>query len=189
LSKRIVIVKGSPRKNGNSAILAEQVAIGARAIGAKVESFDLHFMNIQPCDACDACQEQTDRDCIVEDDMTALYPQLRQADAIVIASPIYWFTVSAQTKLFIDRGFYPLGGPQGHGLKGKSIGLILTYGDSDPFTSGAVNALRMFQDMFRYAGADIAGIIYGSASQAGEIQNQPDLLEKAYQLGQQLGGA
>ena len=101
--KKILLVMGSPRKEGNSATLAKQVAAGAKATGAAVESFYLHAMNIQPCTACDACREETGKECVIDDDMQILYPKLRQADAVVIASPIYWFTVSAQTKLFMDR--------------------------------------------------------------------------------------
>jgi multimeric flavodoxin WrbA len=118
--------------------------------------------------------------------MQRLYPILREASGIVIASPIYWFTLNAQAKLCIDR-WYALEGPGGSALAGKQFGLLLTYGDSDPYTSGAINAIHTFQDMARYLKADIVGIVYGSASQAGEIQNQPVLLERAYQLGQQLG--
>ena len=83
--------------------------------------------------------------------MRRLYPKLMAADAIVIASPIYWFTVSAQTKLFMDR-WYALGGADGYALAGKKFGVVLAYADADPFSSGAVNALRTFQDAFSYAG-------------------------------------
>ena len=185
--KHVLILKGSPRKKGNSSILADQVADGARSAGAEVESFDLHNMDIRPCDACDACQG-TDADCIIEDDMQILYPKLRSADAIVVASPIYWFTMSAQTKLCIDR-WYALEDPQSNALAGKQIGIVLTYGDTDPFTSGAINAIRAFQDMFRYIKANIAGIVYGSASQVGEIQSQQDLMERAFKLGRKLADA
>jgi multimeric flavodoxin WrbA len=185
-NKHILILKGSPREKGNSSILADQVAAGARAAGAEVESFYLHSMDIRPCDACDACRE-TGEGCIIEDDMQVLYPKLCSADAIVIASPVYWFTMSAQIKLCIDR-WYALEGPRGSALAGKAIGIVLTYGDADPFASGAVNAIRAFQDMFRYIKANIVGIVYGTASNAGDIQNQPSLLERAYKLGQELAG-
>ena len=186
--KKILLLMGSPREEGNSAVLAKQVAAGAEATGAGVESFYLHGMNIQPCTACDACREETGKDCVIDDDMQTLYPKLRRADAVVIASPIYWFTVSAQTKLFMDR-WYALGGPgeEYAAFEGKRIGIVLTYGDLDPFVSGAVNALRTFQDAFNYVGAKIVGMIYGSASEAGEIRNNRDLMEKAYELGKQLG--
>jgi len=155
VAKNIVVVLGSPRRNGNSATLARQLIAGAEALGAHVESHYLHGMDIEACTACDVCRESTDKDCIIDDDMKDLYPKLRAADALVIAGPIYWFTVSAQTKLFMDR-CYALGGPEGNALRGKQIGIILTYADPDPFVSGAVNALRAFQDGFRYLDAPIS---------------------------------
>jgi multimeric flavodoxin WrbA len=185
-SKQIVIVKGSPRENGNSTTLADQVAKGAREAGATVESFYLHGMEINPCDACDACHAEPYSGCIVEDDMHLLYPKLEEADAIVIASPIYWFTVSAQTKLFMDR-CYALVDAEGYALRGKKVGIVLSYGDSDPFNSGAVNAMRTFQDAFGYVGAEIVDMVYGSADAAGEIGANAELMAKAYSLGKQLG--
>ncbi len=186
--KKILLVMGSPRKDGNSATLAKQVAAGAEAAGAEVEAFYLHTMNIQPCTACDACREGRNKDCVIDDDMQTLYPKLRQADALVIAGPVYWFTVSAQTKLFMDR-WYALGGPgeEYAAFAGKRIGIVLTYADADPFVSGAVNALRTFQDAFNYVGAEIVAMIYGSASGAGEIASKRDLMGEAYELGKKLG--
>jgi multimeric flavodoxin WrbA len=185
--KKILLVMGSPRKEGNSATLAKQVAAGAEAGGAEVESFTLHGMNIQPCTACNACREEKSKGCVIDDDMEVLYSKLRQADALVISSPIYWFTVSAQTKLFMDR-WYALGGPgeEYAAFAGKRIGIVLTYADVDPFTSGAVNALRTFQDAFNYVGAEIVGMVYGSASEAGEIARNRDLMGEAYELGKKL---
>jgi len=188
MSKQVIIVLGSPRKNGNCAALAEQAAAGVRASCAEAETIYLHGLTMEPCSACDACQTATETDCIVDDELTDLLPRLRRADAILLASPVYWFTFTAQTKLFIDRAFYALNGPEGHGLKGKPIGLIMTYGDTDPFTSGAVNALRAFQDICRFIEAPVAGMVYGSATGAGDIQKQPDLFQEAYHLGQKLGG-
>jgi len=186
-SKRVVIALGSPRKNGNSAALAGEVAKGAQAGGAEVDIFNLHEMNIKPCSACDECRKASNTDCIINDDMKSLYPKLRQSDALVFATPIYWFTVTAQTKLFMDR-LYALGGPQGHALKGKKIGIVLTYGDSDPFNSGAVNAIRTFQDAFAYVGLPIVDIVYGSADAAGEIKQNSGLMKKAFALGEKLAG-
>ncbi len=115
----ILILKGSPREKGNSSTLAEQAAAGARQAGAEVECFDLHKLDIHPCDACDICQGVSEGDCAIQDDMQMLYPKLRQAHAILIASPVYWFTLSAQTKLFIDR-WYALQGSQGNELAHKN---------------------------------------------------------------------
>ena len=184
MGKHVLIFKGSPREKGNSSILAEKAAEGAKAAGAEVESFTLHNMHIRPCDACDTCQETGV--CVLMDDMQTLYPKLRGAEAIVIASPIYWFTISAQTKLFIDR-WYALESTQGNALKGKQFGILLTYGDTDPYSSGAINAIRTFQDMMRYLGADIGGIVYGTASNEGDVLSQPKLMERAFMLGKKLG--
>ena len=181
----VVALLGSPRRKGNSAALAQEAVAGAEAAGAEVESFYLHGLDIHPCRACDACKEDTATDCVVKDDMQILYPKLRQADAIIIASPIYWFSVSAQTKLVMDR-WYALGGPQGYALSGKRFGIILTYEDSDPFTSGAVNALRTFQDAFNFLGAEMVGMVYGRAAEPGEIKTNKELMQRAYALGQRL---
>jgi multimeric flavodoxin WrbA len=182
---RIVILKGSPRRNGNSAALADALADAARDAGATVESFYLHGMDIRPCNACDSCHEHTDKDCVVKDDMRKLYPKLREADAVVVASPIYWFTVSAQTKLFMDR-CYALGGPEGYAWSGKRIGILLTYADEDPYKSGAANAMRTFQDGFGYVDAPIVGMVYATADKAGEIRRNTAVMEQARELGRQL---
>ena len=141
-------------------------------------------MDIKPCDACKVCR-QGNNECIIDDDMQELYPKLRSTDALVIAGPIYYFTVSAQTKLFMDR-WYAMGQAYENALNGKQIGIVLTYAETDPFNSGAVNAIRTFQDTFNYLGAHIAGMVYGSATEAGEIAANRDLMEKAYEMGQQL---
>jgi multimeric flavodoxin WrbA len=183
--KSVLITVGSPRKEGNSSTLARQVAAGGKDHGAEVETFYLHDMNIKPCNACDACREQPDIDCVLEDDMRILYPKLKNADAIVLAGPVYWFTVSAQTKLFMDR-WYGLHGDNGYELAGKRFGIILVYADEDPFASGAVNALRTFQDALGYMGAEIVDMVYGSAWKAGEVRDNQDLMKKAYELGKAL---
>jgi multimeric flavodoxin WrbA len=184
-NRYIMVLHGSPRRNGNSAALAEQAASGARFAGADVETFFLHGMDIRPCDACDSCQGVSEGACMIDDDMQLLYPKLRQAAGILIASPVYWFTLSAQTKLCIDR-WYALESTQGSALAGKRFGLLLSYGDTDPFTSGAINAMRTFQDMVAYLKGEVVGYVYGCASKAGEIRSQTDLMDKAYRLGQEI---
>ena len=91
--KNVVVILGSPRKNGNSEILAEKVISGAKVDGARISTFRLQDMNISPCDACGACQTRESSGCIVKDDMQTIYQNLKEADIIVIASPIYWFSV------------------------------------------------------------------------------------------------
>jgi multimeric flavodoxin WrbA len=181
-----LVLKCSPPEKGNSAVLADQVGAGATAAGAEVESFVLQSMKIEPCSACKACHENPGNNCNIEDDMQILYPKLRLADTIVVATPIYWFTMSAQTQLCIDR-WYALETRQGNLLRSKQFGILLTYGDTDLYTSGGINAIHTFESMFRYMKAEMVGIVHGSAMEVGDAEKQPALMDKAYQLGRRLG--
>ncbi len=198
-SRKIIIVEGSPRPSGNSTLLARAVASGARSAGAEVETLQLHKMDIRPCNACDACQESLEKDCIIDDAMKDVYSRLRAADAILYASPIYWFTVSGQMKLFMDRCYAltflgTLPGIDGSetvevlhtDLGGKKFGVVLSYGDIDPYVSGAVNAIRTFQDMARFVGSEMTGLVYGSAVAPGEVAENNALMSQAYDLGKAL---
>jgi multimeric flavodoxin WrbA len=182
MTKNILILKGSPREKGNSAILADRAAAGAKEAGAQVESIYLHGLDIRPCDGCDLCDAG---ECIIEDDMQPLYPKLAAADAILLASPIYWFTFNAQLKLCIDRWY----GFQGHHWKEvshKQFGVILTYGDTDLYTSGAINAIHTFETMCRFLESRIVGIVHGSLNDVGDAEKHPELLQQAYDLGKLL---
>lgn len=183
--KKVIVILGSPRKKGNSAILAAKIAKGAKSGGAKVETIYLHGTNIAPCRSCYACRKEKSKGCATKDEMQTLYPKLLEAEAWVIASPVYWFTMSAQTKIFMDRCF-ALPAYKEEAFNGKRIAIAMTYGDVDPFGSGCVNALRAFQDAFRYAGAEIVGMVYGSANGAGEIRANETLMREAEELGKAL---
>ena len=182
----VLILMGSPRKDGNSAVLAKHLAAGASDSGARVDTLYIHGMEISPCTGCNACQAADSGGCIIDDDMKDIYARLETADSIVFASPIYWFSVTAQLKTVIDR-MYAVGGGDKNILDGRKFGILLAYADSDPFISGAVNALRMFQDISAYLGAAITGAVYGSAYEAGEIAENKALLKEAYDLGEELG--
>jgi multimeric flavodoxin WrbA len=184
-TKKILILLGSPRKDGNSALLAKKIAAGAASSGATTESIFIQDMKIAPCKSCYACQKPKTKGCSISDDMQTLYPKLLEADGWIIASPVYWFTMSAQTKLWMDRCFaLPAYGKDP--FSGKRIAVAMSYGDADPFVSGCVNALRTFQDAYAYVGAKIVGVVYGSAMKAGEIAIQEKLLEDAEVLGRKL---
>jgi multimeric flavodoxin WrbA len=183
MTKNIVILKSSPRPRGNSSVLADRAEAGAQACGANVESFTLHEMDIRGCDGCDECRETGV--CVIQDEMQALYPRLEKADGIVLASPIYWFTYSGQLKLCIDR-WYALLNFKHDLFKGRPFGIILTYGDDDLYTSGAINAIHTFETMFRFLQAGPVEWVYGSLSDVGEAEKNPVLMEKAFQLGKRI---
>ena len=188
IGKKIVILLGSPRREGNSAALAERIATGAAEAGAKVQSFYLHGMKIAPCSACEACHKPGAKGCVTRDDMQRVYGELRAADAVVYASPIYWFTVSAQLKAAMDR-CYALGGSGGYAMAGKKIGLAFTFGGEDAFDSGCTNAIRTFQDAFHFIGAEIVGMVYASAGEAGDVLKNAKVLREAKELGRKLVSA
>jgi multimeric flavodoxin WrbA len=184
--KKILILMGSPREKGNSAVLAEHLTKGATGAGAHVETLYINGMDINPCNGCDECQGENADGCIIDDAMQDVYGKLKEADSIVFASPIYWFSVTAQLKMVIDR-IYAVGGGDKNIFTGKQLGILLVYADSDPFTSGAINALRMFQDISAYLGTTIVGMVYGSAYEAGEIAQNAQVLKEAHELGEKLG--
>jgi len=183
--KKVLVLLGSPRKKGNTALLAQQVAEGARSCGASVETVFLHELEIKTCKSCYACQVPGSTGCAIDDGMQKLFPLMLEADAWVLASPVYWFTMSAQLKLWMDRCFaLPAYGKDP--FAGKRIAVAMAYGGADPFDSGCVNALRTFQDAYRYAGAQIVGMVYGSAMGAGDIRSDRALLKAAKALGREL---
>jgi len=183
--KKVLVLLGSPRKKGNSTILAQEIAKGAESVGARVETLYINGMAIKACQACWTCQKEDSKGCAIDDDMQAIYPKLVESDSWVIASPVHWFNMSTQTKLWLDRCFALQ--KYGENPFRKKIGIAMSFGDTDPFTSGGINAIRSFQDSFRYAGAKIAGIVYGSALNAGDISRNTDLLKTARGLGKKLG--
>ena len=185
--KKVVVLLGSPRKKGNSTALAKQIIHGAELHGAMVETVYLNGLNIKPCQGCYSCRKPNSSGCVVDDDMQTVYPKLQTADRWVIASPVYWFSMSAQTKLFMDRCFAMFKETtQENYLLNKQIAIAMSYGDTDVFNSGCVNALRSFQDAYRYAGANIVGMVYGSAEEPGEITSNTFLMKQAEELGKKL---
>jgi len=183
--KRVLGLLGSPRKKGNSAALAAAAARGAESAGAEVETVYLNGLKISPCQACGSCREAGRSGCAVDDDMQGLYPKIIAADALIIASPVYWFSMSAQTKLFMDR-WYMFGAEAYRALAGKRAAVVMSYGDEDPFMSGCVNALRSFQDAFRYVGIELAGFVYGTGVKTGNPAADTRLMGKAQDLGRRL---
>ena len=184
-TKQVLVILGSPRKKGNSSTLAARISRGAKSAGAEVETLFLQDLKISPCRGCDTCQKHDSKGCANKDDMQEIYPKLIKADAWVIASPVYWFTMSAQTKIFMDR-CYALPAYAKNPFAGKRIAIAMSYGDVDPVKSGCVNALRTFQDAFRYTRSKIVGMVYGSAMKAGEIENNEALMREAEELGKLL---
>ncbi len=181
----ILIVNSSCRKKSNSSLLSSQVAKGAAENGHSVQTVDIGKLHIGPCRGCEACLRPGSNFCAHKDDMNQFYPAVRDADALVFVSPVYWFNLGGQIKQFIDRCFAVAapGNASGGSFAGKKIGAVLVYGDSDPFNSGCVNAIRSLQDICTFTGARWMQAVYGSALAAGDIAENAELLERARKYG------
>ncbi len=92
---------GSPRKDGNTELLLNEVIRGVEVSGGDVRTFNLNLMNIRPCQDCGGCEKTGE--CILDDEMNDIYPEIRAADRIILASPIFFFGLSAQSKILVDR--------------------------------------------------------------------------------------
>jgi len=185
--KHVLVISSSPRKNANSDILADQVIAGAKAAGAGVEKVRLAALKIGYCVACEACQKSRDTFCVQKDDMRDLYPKLLKADVLVFASPVYWFAVSGQMKVFLDRTYALGGGGDWTALKGKKAACLFTYADPNPLESGVTNAFRMFQDAFGFLGVEITDCVHASCQDPGEVRKNKTVMEAARAVGEKLG--
>lgn len=183
-AKHILAVLSSPRKNGNSSLLAEHMLQGAAEAGAETEVVRLSGLEVKPCRGCYSCAKNPRVGCVQRDDMTELYPKIAAAQTLILASPIYFFNMSGPLKTFLDRCMASQ--YSGGGLKGKGLALAFAFGGEDPYLSGCVNAIRCFQDTCRYTGMVYKGQIYGHADDPGELTGDAALLEQARALGRSL---
>ena len=98
---KVLGIAGSPRRGGNTDLLLEQAMVGAKSVGAETETIVLSKLSIEPCRHCDGCLAEGQ--CVIDDDMQSIYPKLRQADRIILASPMFFMGITAQAKAMIDR--------------------------------------------------------------------------------------
>lgn len=179
---KVLIFNGSPRRNGNTSTLIKECVRAINKSGKEAEIFFLNDMTIKPCQFCDWCIDNNVLSCVEEDDMHELYPKLLESDVIIFAAPIFWFNVSAQMKIFIDR-LYAFHGKGGFPLTQKKIGTILVYGDSNAESSGVNNAIGMMKDIISYMKSEDLGIVHGTAHKIGDAEKNKELMTQAYDLG------
>jgi len=186
---RVVGLVGSPRKNGNTEVLIDEALKGASDAGADTEVFRLADMNINPCRACVYCRSNEGK-CVVNDDMQILYDRLKDSDAFIFGSPVYMGSMSAQSKLFVDR-LYAITSSlvnwqdfwENYGKKYMS--LIFTQGnpDEDSFKGFFADTAKVFD----YLGFNIRDILITCGNlERGEVKNREDVLKKARTLGARL---
>ena len=128
VSKKIVVITGSPRKNGNSFAMTDAFIQAAQAKGHTVTRFDAAFLNIGGCRACETCYK-TGKACSFNDDFNTIAPAVLEADAIVFTMPVYWYSIPAQIKGVIDRLYSLVVG--GKDIAGKECALIVCCEEKD----------------------------------------------------------
>jgi multimeric flavodoxin WrbA len=156
---RVLGIVGSPRKNGNTEILMQEVLKAAREAGCETELFLMSQKQVAPCDACGMCFEVGS--CVVQDDMQELYAMMDRSQAIVFGSPVYFGSVSAQMKAAMDRMFALL---QRRALKDKVAGaLVVTR------RVGAINARALLYSFCVAQGMVVAGGAIGYGREPGDV--------------------
>ncbi|MDE7329667.1 MAG: flavodoxin family protein [Clostridia bacterium] len=177
--KRVIVVTSSPRKNGNSEILAQKFAEGALSAGNDVQFVAVRDLDLKFCKGCLYCQ--THGKCVLGDGMNALYENFQNADVLAFATPIYYYSVCGQLKTFLDR-LNPLYLRKN---KFKDVYLLAAAADGDERAmDGAVIDMQGWIDCFD--GVTLKGTVRGvGATDKGEISNSPSPAQ-AFDLGKNI---
>lgn len=129
MGKKILVITGSPRKDGNTFAMTDSFIKAAEAKGHSVKRFDAAFANVGGCRACETCYS-TGKACSFDDDFNTIAPTILESDAIVFSAPVYWYTFPAQIKAVLDRMFsFAVGGKDE--IHGKECALITCCEESD----------------------------------------------------------
>jgi len=179
MSNQIVLLSGSPRKGGNTDRLVEAFMEGAAEAEKSVNLFRVADMEIKGCLGCGHCHNHNGV-CVQKDDMTVILDVLREAEALVLASPVYFFGVTAQLKLAIDRTYALLR----QKTQREKVALLMTCGNGD--ASVAEGAILMLEKMCWISHYENAGVIVATGIHGmDDIIGRPEL-EQAKELGQKI---
>lgn len=173
----IVMITGSPHKHGTSAQLADAFIRGAKENGHTVFRFDTAFECVHPCLGCETCQ-MGEKPCVFQDSMVDLYRELKKADMVVFASPIYYHALSAQIKMVIDR-FQGIN--RELQVRPRKAVLLMTAGaDEETVAEGAVLS---HNHTISYLGWEDAGQLLALNSYTVADLEKTEYLQKAYEMG------
>ncbi|MBE6894897.1 MAG: flavodoxin family protein [Ruminococcaceae bacterium] len=181
MSKKIVVLNGSPRHNGNTSALIEQFAKGAAEAGHTVTRFDLQSMNIGGCLGC--CKGGTDpaSPCVQKDDMNKIYPFYTDADIVVLASPLYYWGISGQLKTAFDRLFAVAECNTGYANPKKECVLLMAAEGN-----GYEETVFWYERLMKHLGwTDKGKVLCSGVFDIGDIKGNPKL-DDAYNLGRSI---
>ena len=185
MAKQILILNGSPRKHGNTAALIGAFTTGAEAVGHTVTRFDLAELDIHGCRGCLGGGKDLQHPCVQRDGMDQIYPSYMTADIVVLASPMYYWSVSGQLKCAFDRLFAvaELNADLANPIK-DAVLLMAAEGDTE---ENFAPVRSYYQTLLNCLNWKDAGIIYAGGNMAvGDIQSHPEQLEAARTLGASL---
>ena len=179
MSKKVLILSGSPRKGGNSDLLCDEFMRGAQESGNEVEKIRVAEKNVAPCKGCYYCKRSGGQ-CVSKDDMGEIVQKMIDADVLVLASPVYFYSVDAQLKAVIDRTV-----ARWLEVKDKEFYYIATCADTGKESCETTFAcFRGYADCVE--GAKEMGVIYGTGVyERGEIRNTPAFAQ-AYEMGKKV---
>lgn len=190
MSKKIMIINGSPKKDGNTAALVDWFSQGARSKGADVEVVRAAFLKYKTlgCISCRGCQKSDKYECSVNDEAKPVLAKMADVDVIVFATPLYFFGPSAQLKLIFDRMFSLYkwdndAGTMKTPLKGKTFVVL-----ASAFEDIGLDALeKPFALTAEYTGMKFESVLVANAGTSGEIsKKRPDIQEKVKSLGAKM---
>lgn len=178
----IAVLIGSPRKGGNTEILANSFIEGA-AKSNKIAVISVTDRKVNGCTGCNYCYKDQSHRCIQKDDMQKIYDELACADIIVIATPVFFYGVSSQLKCLIDR----LHNPVRNGFKVKKLALLAVAADTTPTVFDSISA--MYASVLKYFSLENGGIItVPGVEKRGDILGNAALKE-AFKLGENISFA
>ncbi len=184
---KVLGINGSPRIGGNTDILLDKVLEGAKSKGAQTEKIILNKLKFSPCQECETIKD--DGSCMLEDDMQQIYDKIKSADVLVITSPIFFGSLTAQTKMMIDRfqcawkAKFVLKKDIGY-KKIKGAFISVEGSDRKDFFE---NARSIIRNLFAIINIDYkAELFCPRIDDKGDIQKHADYLEKAFKLGAKM---
>lgn len=177
MQKKILLIAGSPRKGGNSDLLCDAFMNGAREAGHAVEKIYVQDMKINGCMACYGCLSTGK--CVQKDDMDTVIDKMIKADAIVLATPVYFYSLSGQLKIFIDRVL-----PRYTQICNKDFYFIATAAEENRTMERTMDALEGFTDCL--SGAKVRGKLYGGGYyKPGDVSGS-EIEQEAYWMGKHV---
>lgn len=185
MNKKIIILNGSPRENGNTKTLIEYFKKGAKNANNEVICFDLQKMNIHACLGCFKGGKDAQSPCVQKDDMEQIYTHYQNADIVVLASPMYYWSISGQLKCAFDRLFAVAELDSNYKNPQKSCILLMAAEGETQYNFAPVKFY--YENLLSHLGWKNLGIIYaGGNIEIGDILNKTEQLKQAEKLGNSI---